>query len=197
MSSSGRDDADAGVVDEDVQPAEVLHRRAHHHLDLFTLRHVRALRQARAARRLNLLRDCGGVRPVDVGNRHADALARQAQRNRAANAAARPGDDGRLALQPVARLRLARHPRRLRPVLQLDGVLHQLQHEAVRVLEEDHVHHAPAQVKGDRLRHELDAPLLPFAVGAPHVRHAEAEVRMRHVAQLRVGDAARRLHVLL
>jgi hypothetical protein len=88
---------DAGVVVEDVDPAEALRRRAHHLLDLRLVGHVHGLRERGAVPTLahRLL----GRLAADVGDADLGALLREEDRRFAAHSAAGAGDHADLAVQ--------------------------------------------------------------------------------------------------
>jgi hypothetical protein len=83
---------DAGVVDEDVDAAELGLRVGHHRLDLGRLAHVGPVVAGLHAERGHL-----GARRLEFAEaveHHVGALARQAQRDAVADAAGGAGDEG-------------------------------------------------------------------------------------------------------
>ena len=93
---------DAGVVDEDVEAAEMLLGGGHHQAHIGGLGHVHLDRPRRRAQR------CGhieGLGPVAVGDQHLRALGHELGRDAGAKARRRAGDDGHLVLQSHGGLR--------------------------------------------------------------------------------------------
>ena len=97
--------ADAGVVEHDVEAAELGERARDERLDVGLGRDVRALEDALRARRARLFGRRFAAGRVQVGQNHMRAFAREQDRARHAHAARRPGDHGDLALQLAHRRR--------------------------------------------------------------------------------------------
>ena len=99
---------EAGVVDQDVEPAELVDRLLHHRRGLLEVGHVGAVRHRPAARRLDrgddlvgrrLPRALAGERDAVVVDHDGRAVRGQLERVRPADAAARSGDDRDATLQ--------------------------------------------------------------------------------------------------
>ncbi len=84
--------ADAGIVEQDVEPAEATFRLGHHLRDVVFARDVDAHAQA-----ADLAGGRGGAVPVDVGDDDLGAVGREQLRRRLALAGGAAGDDGDLA----------------------------------------------------------------------------------------------------
>ena len=92
--------AHAGVVDEHVEPAMRLADRAHERLHLRRVGHIDRVRAGRAVRLDDGAGDLGGGIRIEVGHDHDRALAREGERDGAADPRPRPGDQRDLVLKP-------------------------------------------------------------------------------------------------
>jgi malate dehydrogenase len=94
------EDADAGVVDENVQPAETRDGRVHRTLDVLVAAHVGAQRlDARRAGALEARPRLREMRFRSPGNRDVDPFRREHPRDRETDAARAAGDDRSLPAQ--------------------------------------------------------------------------------------------------
>src|SRR5689334_8249300 len=85
----------AGVVDQDVDPAELLYGPVDHRLDALAIGDVRAYREGARARRRRLL----GVRLVQVGDDDGRPFRRELPRDRLADALPGTGHDRDLVIE--------------------------------------------------------------------------------------------------
>ena len=88
----------AGVVDDDVETTEAVERRGHEAVAEVRRGDIARAHRRFATSRANLLSDFECGRLVEIVHDDARAFARQLQRDRAADAAARAGDDRDFAL---------------------------------------------------------------------------------------------------
>ena len=93
--------ADAGAVDQDIQPTPGSDRLSHGGGDLLRLADVERQRQRRATCRCDLLDDVGSRILIQIGHGHRSARVRKGERDGSSDAGASAGDQGNAILKQL------------------------------------------------------------------------------------------------